>query len=233
MEHHMTKQEPITMANHANVHVALAAAQADMRLPEKNAENPGFKRDGKPMKYADLSSVVESIRVPLTRHGLAWGWRSAFSADAGLWVWDAYIVHGASGTEVSCAVPVNSGTGNSHAFKSAVTYAKRIGLESVSGQAPGDDDDGNAAAKSPPVVEDRKQDRFDVAAATNRIKASLAKSDSLDDLRARWQADAETIQRIKAEAPGFYGEIDATKNARKAELEPRPSDSVTADEIPY
>lgn len=149
----MTKQEPITMANHANVHVALAAAQADMRLPEKNAENPGFKRDGKPMKYADLSSVVESIRVPLTRHGLAWGWRSAFSADAGLWVWDAYIVHGASGTEVSCAVPVNSGTGNSHAFKSAVTYAKRIGLESVSGQAPGDDDDGNAAAKSPPVVE--------------------------------------------------------------------------------
>jgi hypothetical protein len=37
-----------------------------------------------------------------------------------------------------------------HGFKSATTYAKRIGLESVTGVAP-EDDDGNAAAKSPPA----------------------------------------------------------------------------------
>jgi hypothetical protein len=34
-------------------------------------------------------------------------------------------------------------------FKSATTYAKRIGLESLSGVAP-EDDDGNAAAKAAP-----------------------------------------------------------------------------------
>jgi hypothetical protein len=34
-------------------------------------------------------------------------------------------------------------------MKSATTYAKRIGLESLSGIAP-EDDDGNAAAKAPP-----------------------------------------------------------------------------------
>ena len=34
-------------------------------------------------------------------------------------------------------------------YKSATTYAKRIGIESLTGIAP-EDDDGNAAAKAPP-----------------------------------------------------------------------------------
>jgi DNA-binding transcriptional MocR family regulator len=39
---------------------------------------------------------------------------------------------------------------NMQGMKSATTYAKRIGLESLSGVAPDTDDDGNAAAKAAP-----------------------------------------------------------------------------------
>lgn len=123
------------------------------------------------------------------------------------------------------------------AYGSAQSYALKQFLRGLFLIPTGDKDDADYAEKADGPIErpQRQPERpaFDVAAATNRIKASLAKSDSLDDLRARWTADAETIQRIKAEAPGFYGEIEAAKNARKDELEPRPSDSVTADEIPY
>jgi hypothetical protein len=41
------------------------------------------------------------------------------------------------------------GKNDMQGFKSATTYAKRIGLESVTGVAP-DDDDGNAAARNAP-----------------------------------------------------------------------------------
>jgi hypothetical protein len=224
MEHHMNAQAKVT-ASHKTIAAALAAAQMEMGKALKSANNPHFKS-----KYADLASVSDACMPALNAHGIA-VIQPTTDDEAGRYV-ETILLHGDSGETLKCRVPLIVSKNDMQGYGSAVTYARRYGLMSMAGISP-EDDDGNAAAKSPPVVEDRKQDRFDVAAATNRIKASLAKSDSLDDLRARWQADAETIQRIKAEAPGFYGEIDATKNARKAELEPRPSDSVTADEIPY
>lgn len=217
-----------TRAAHPNVHAALAAAQSEMKPPEKNAENPAFKKDGKAMKYADLSSVVESVRAPLTRHGLTWGWRSRFM-DSGMWVWTAYIAHGDSGTEVCCDVPVNSGTGNNHAFKSAVTYAKRIGIESVTGQAPGDDDDGNAAAAAAPR-EDRRppahrpDPSHNGPAPADIAIASLTNAANVAQLAAIWGDLPVSVKALP--------EVIGAKDNRKAELN-KPADDLAGDSIPY
>ena len=197
-----------TKAAHANVYEALAAAQSEMTPPEKNAENPAFKRDGKPLKYADLSSVVASIRAPLTRYGLSWGWRMVVLPEIGM-AWEAYIHHGCSNTEVACAVPIPSG-GNMQAIKSAVTYAKRIGIESVSGQAPADDDDGNAAAAAAPKEQPRQRREEPTDRAVAIAKEHLASADSIDALKQAFT----NLPRVIAAMP----EVIAAKDARKAAL---------------
>lgn len=214
-----TKKEPA--AKHENIEVALSAAQSEMRPPEKNAENPAFKRDGKPMKYADLTSVVESIRVPLTKNGICWGWRSVVFMD-GL-AMECYLKHGATGTELTCAVPMHLDRQNMHGLKSAYTYAKRIGLESVTGQAPADDDDGNAASETPAKAAPRQQAK--PAVDVDQCIAYINEADDLDHLKAAWgnlPTDAKTIPAVIA-----------AKDKRKDELTAQPADAVTQDEIPY
>lgn len=219
-----------------NIYTALAKAQAEMTPPAKNAENPAFKRDGKAMKYADLSAVVESIRAPLTKHGLSWGWRSEYHAQANVWVWTAFIAHGASNSEVACAVPVNAPTGNNHAFKSAVTYAKRIGIESVSGQAPGDDDDGNAAVEAqsaaPPARQApppaRKPEPQVTPDAIANACEYLAGADDVDDLTAKWKALPANVRNAQ-EVVTFAA--DAKAKLQKAATPP--ADDLGGDSIPY
>lgn len=139
----MTKQEPITAA-HPNVYAALAAAQGEMEAPTKSAQNPHFKS-----RYADLSEVVRVALPALSKHGLAWFSRYDATGD-GCMV--SVIAHGASDTRVECPVPLLLNKRDMQGLGSAMTYARRYGLLSLTGLAP-EDDDGNAAVKSGPVVE--------------------------------------------------------------------------------
>ena len=50
----------------AEIAKALALAQAEMRGAVKDTENPHLKK-----KYADLSSVWDACREPLTKNGLS------------------------------------------------------------------------------------------------------------------------------------------------------------------
>ena len=143
----MTKQDKIT-ATHENVFMALCAAQMEYEPLRKTAKNEAFKRDGKASRYADLAGVVEAVGPALNRHGIA-HYHTIEVVD-GKQFMTAVLHHGASGTELRCPVELRVDRDNIHGYKSATTYAKRIGLESVSGIAPEDDDDGNAAAQAVP-----------------------------------------------------------------------------------
>jgi hypothetical protein len=129
---------------HKNVYVALAQAQAEMGPLVKGSVNPAFKS-----KYADLADLTAAVREPLTRNGLSF-YHSMVLGDRDLM--RTSLVHGESETRIDCDVPLIVDRNNMQGMKSATTYAKRIGLESVTGIAP-EDDDGNAAAKSPPKEE--------------------------------------------------------------------------------
>jgi hypothetical protein len=135
---------------HANVYSALCAAQRQMGPLIKSAKNEAFKKDNKPSRYAELADVVDVVRVPFSENGLAFFHNIKQHPDLGLCM-ETVLAHGDSGTFIECLVPMIVDRQNMHGLKSATTYAKRIGLESVSGVAP-EDDDGNYAAAAAPSV---------------------------------------------------------------------------------
>jgi hypothetical protein len=129
------------MSEHKNIYSALCAAQQEFGQVTKGSTNPAFKS-----KYADLADVANVVIPTLSNHGVA---VLHYMAGDDLSAMRTEFVHAASETRVHCDVPLIVDRQNMQGMKSATTYAKRIGLESLSGIAP-EDDDGNAASKSPP-----------------------------------------------------------------------------------
>ena len=125
-----------------NIHTALAAAQLEMEPVLKGSVNDHFRS-----RYADLSDVVGVARPALNKHGIAYFHQFVFTEYGQMM--RTVLMHGESGTSIECDVPLIVGKNDMQGMKSATTYAKRIGLESVTGIAP-EDDDGNAAAKAAP-----------------------------------------------------------------------------------
>jgi len=136
------------MTDHKNIDIALCAAQANMGKVTKGATNPAFKS-----KYADLADVV-SVAIPaLSEQGIAM-YHTMMRDEHGP-IMRTVLAHGMSNTSIYCDVPLIINKNDMQGMKSATTYAKRIGLESLTGIAP-EDDDGNAAAKAPPRAEPPK-----------------------------------------------------------------------------
>lgn len=213
----MSKQEVITVS-HKSVAAALAMAQAQMGKALKSANNPHFRS-----KYADLASVMDACLPALNANGIAVV-QPTVDDESGRYV-ETILLHGETGTELKCRVPLIVQKNDMQGYGSAVTYARRYGLMSMAGIAP-EDDDGNAAAKAAPKGEDRKpagppQEALDAA------KDSLAGADSLDQLKAIWSDLPKPVQTVPA--------IIQAKDARKAELDQpaRPDNSDLADELPY
>jgi hypothetical protein len=188
------------MTEHKNIYMALCAAQAGMGKVVKGATNPAFKS-----KYADLGDVV-SVAVPaLNEQGIAM-FHYMLRDEHGA-VMRTTLVHGASGTEISCDVPLIINKNDMQGMKSATTYAKRIGLESLTGIAP-EDDDGNAAAKAAPKAEPSKLiskeqyvDMSDLMFDTNTDEAKFCaywKVKQLEDMTEKQAVDAIAMLTKKA-----------------------------------
>jgi len=184
------------MSEHKNIHMALAAAQAEMGGVKKGSVNPAFKS-----KYADLADVVQAVSGPLNNAGIAFYHVPA--TVEGERVMRTVLAHGATESTIECDVPLIVTKNDMQGYKSATTYAKRIGLESLTGIAP-EDDDGNAAAKAAPSRQ--APARVDVApldagGMSNReikdLHARLARAigncNTLDDLRSWSEAWADDI----------------------------------------
>lgn len=123
---------------------ALAKAQSEIKGALKDQANPFFKN-----KYADLGSVVEAIRAPLAKYGLAYTQLTEPSEKDEVRV-ETVILH-SSGEWISSLLALPVSKVDAQGFGSALTYARRYGLSAAFGVAP-EDDDGNAAAKAAPDV---------------------------------------------------------------------------------
>lgn len=138
---------------------ALAKAQGEMGGALKDSANPFFKS-----KYADLSSVWDACRGPLTKHGLSVVQfpKTEYTGTPEPYEWTSKMGEKRYGVRVVCVVSVltrlahTSGqwmedvvstmlpTGDPQSVGSAITYLRRYALQSVAGVAP-EDDDGEAA----------------------------------------------------------------------------------------
>lgn len=123
---------------------ALNKCQAQLEAAKKDATNPFFKS-----KYADLASVWEAIRKPLTDNGLSVsqltlgnegqvGVRTILMHTSGQWIQGTIWMKPTKPDPQGCG--------------STLTYARRYSLSGILGVIQ-DDDDGNAASKQQPKKE--------------------------------------------------------------------------------
>lgn len=116
---------------------ALSKAQGEMDGAKKDAVNPHFRS-----KYADLESVWDACREPLSKHGL-----SVLQpvSGSGKQVCVTTMLTHKSGQWIASDLYLTAVQDNPQAVGSAITYGRRYGLSSMVGIAP-EDDDGNAGS---------------------------------------------------------------------------------------
>ena len=111
---------------------ALAVAQGMMENAIMNRTNPHFKT-----KYADLSSVLNAARKPLSANGLA------IVQTIGDGILHTRLLH-TSGQWIASEHPLPM-SGKPQEIGSALTYARRYSLSALIGIAADEDDDANVA----------------------------------------------------------------------------------------
>ena len=207
-----------TKPDHTSIFGALAAAQMEMGKAVKDTKNPHFGS-----KYADLASVMDACMAALNKHGIC-VMQPTGEDEAGRFV-KTILAH-TSGQTVECRVPLIVQKNDMQGYGSAVTYARRYGLMSMAGIAP-EEDDGHAAAKAAPVVEDKPARKAVTTPAIISGIDYVNDAESLEDLKARW---GNLPTAVKAEA-----DVIAAKEAAKARLmqQPKPADDLGGDGIPY
>ena len=112
---------------------ALNLAQSSMGAAKKGESNPFFKS-----KYASLNSVIEAVKGPLNHHGITILQTHDENAV------ETILVH-VSGQYIGSRTPVVCAKQNDpQALGSAISYARRYGLQSML-SLPAEDDDGEKA----------------------------------------------------------------------------------------
>lgn len=116
---------------------ALAQAQGEMTPASKDATNPHFKN-----RYADLASVWDACRAPLSKHGLAVSQLTARREDGSVLL-TTLLMH-SSGEFIGSYLSARPAQENPQVIGSILTYLRRYALASIVGVV-ADDDDGEAA----------------------------------------------------------------------------------------
>lgn len=229
------------MTGKANIYAALAAAQAEMGAALKDSVNPAFKS-----KYADLASVIEAVRGPLTRHGISYH-QPMVESEFGRGV-KTVLSHGESGTHIECVVPIIAGKNDMQGLGSAITYARRYGLMAMAGIAP-DDDDGNAAAASVSPAQSVANktvsglsdawrdsvldslpadatDRDKAEAFAEALRKSFEAKTGTKALSNEWDRRRKMIESMEARFPDLHAQVVDAYESRVMDL--APSEAVPA-----
>ena len=119
--------------------LALSKAQGQIKGALKDSSNPFFKS-----KYADLTSVWEACREPLTKNGLAV--TQTTSPSDGVVVVTTLLHQ--SGQWIQGELYMKPTKDDPQGVGSCLTYARRYALAAMVGVAPEDDDANAASAKT-------------------------------------------------------------------------------------
>jgi len=123
---------------------ALSKAQAEIRSARKDAENPFFKS-----RYADLASVWDACRGPLTANQLAVV-QTPEPTDGNTVSITTTLIH-SSGEWIAGTLTAKPVKNDPQSLGSCITYLRRYALSALVGVAASDgtDDDGNQASQAP------------------------------------------------------------------------------------
>ena len=141
---------------------AIVAAQLELEPAKKDATNPFFHS-----KYADLPAVWDAL-APFRKHGIAITQPPLDSPDGYICI-GTQLTH-VSGQFMRSMLKMRVGKDDPQGYGSALTYARRYALGSMTGLVTEEDDDGNAA--SPPATTKDFATKFPEQA--QKIAAKLA-----------------------------------------------------------
>lgn len=130
-----------------NIGPALLKAQVLMGAAIKGSKNPYFKST-----YADLGAVLEACKDLLNENGVVI--LQPVNRDATGTFVETSLLHAETGEFISSVTPVIFvKEGDPQAQGSAITYARRYGLQSLLAM-PAEDDDGEKAMVRKPKLQD-------------------------------------------------------------------------------
>lgn len=185
---------------------ALSKAQGVMSHAAKETENTFFKS-----KYATLAACLDAVREPLAANGLSVTQRTHIDSAGGI-VLITTLWH-SSGQFLSSEYPILPVKNDPQGLGSALTYARRYTLSSITGIAQ-DDDDGNvasgkaAAAKtetapqSKPPAKQKKAEKPPVERLADFLRKCGVKPDDIDgmDRIIAWVTDGSYASHEQATA---------------------------------
>ncbi len=130
---------------------ALAKAQGQIKPALKDSSNPFFKSN-----YADLASVWEACRKPLSDNGLSV--IQTLDEKEAETLLETTLLH-SSGQFITSALKIMPKDETSQAIGSAITYARRYALSAMVGVCADEDDDGETSmgrGKTKPTAQPAK-----------------------------------------------------------------------------
>lgn len=181
------EERPLRSPTIAKLAAALAKAQGQIENADKDAK-------GTYGKYATLAATWDAIRKPLAENKIAVYQR--ILTMNGRSVMATMLIHASGEFIDDCELELkfdSSGRMNAmQAMGSAVTYARRYSLQSVTGVAPADDDDG-VASGDPKGNQGQGQQQ---KPQTNQKPASRPPAQ-----KPQWK------HPVQDDVPGFYHEL--------------------------
>ena len=216
------------MTEQKNISVALAAAQKNFKKPKKSAENSHFKN-----KYSTLEDDIDAVRDALWAEGVFYRFQMEIS-DTGDERVTTILEHAGTGTSVSTSIPLLLGKRDMQSLKSATTYARRVGIEFITGIAPTDDDDadteraGNTMGAA--IADAWRQSVEDQipAGASPLIRARAYADAIIDGFKAKngtkalsneWGRRVKLIEPMEDRFPDLHMKIVEAYEARVIDLE--------------
>jgi hypothetical protein len=166
---------------------ALTKAQAAMKPALKDSRNPHFNS-----KYADLTSVWDAIRAPLTDNGLS-VLQLVGTNEAEKTTLTTRVLH-VSGEWIESTWAIPIGKQDPQGLGSALSYARRYALAAAVGVVQ-DDDDANAAMPAAKPTQTFQPKNFSLADAIDEIQAST------------------TLEELQSKFSRLYREAKASKDS--------------------
>lgn len=161
----------------AKIATAFLKAQKNIGAATKGASNPFFKS-----KYADLGAVMEACKEALNNEGIAVLQPPAYTDVTGKHIVETILMH-ESGEYFAAAMALEVPKSNMQDLGSAISYARRYGLQSLV-FIPAEDDDaqkitnGKQFTKKMDVLKDPATPEIKKSSFKQQVTASNGASSS-------------------------------------------------------
>ena len=156
---------------------ALSKAQGQFDHAKKDVKNEFFKS-----RYADLASVIDAAKKPLSDNGLSVVQSVDFNESGDSYL-ETILLH-SSGQWINSRYLIKPMKSDPQAFGSAMTYARRYSFSAITGIA-ADDDDGNAASQGKPEAK-KETKPAEPQPTIEELTTFIRRAKTLDELQKSW-----------------------------------------------